>query len=231
MCARSWATRCAIARTAESIVPSAGSRTDSYAASAARAKAAATSTGSTSSPGREASSSAAPRTICDRITPLLPRAPSSAARATALTSWSRPISSIICPFRRSSSSSTARIVIAMLSPVSPSATGNTFRSLTSWRRRSSSAHAFATTLRKRTNEGSGTALLYTERPRGLGATEPVQTCFRTLPAFRQRVQTYSRRGAPSTEMRTFCRFALKRRLVATIEWLRLCPNAGPFPHE
>jgi hypothetical protein len=22
---------------------------------------------------------------------------------------------------------------------------------------------------------------------------------------------------------------LKRRLVATIEWLRLCPNAGPFP--
>jgi hypothetical protein len=24
---------------------------------------------------------------------------------------------------------------------------------------------------------------------------------------------------------------LKRRLVATIEWLRLCPNAGPFLHE
>jgi hypothetical protein len=23
---------------------------------------------------------------------------------------------------------------------------------------------------------------------------------------------------------------LKRRLVATIEWLRLCPNAGPFLH-
>jgi hypothetical protein len=24
---------------------------------------------------------------------------------------------------------------------------------------------------------------------------------------------------------------LKRRFVATMEWLRLCPNAGPFPHE
>jgi hypothetical protein len=32
-------------------------------------------------------------------------------------------------------------------------------------------------------------------------------------------------------MRTFWRFGLKRRFVATIEWLRLCPNAGPFPHE
>jgi hypothetical protein len=47
---------------------------------------------------------------------------------------------------------------------------------------------------------------------------------------RQRVQTYSRRGAPSTEMRTFWRFGLNRRFVATIEWLRLWPNAGPFPH-
>ncbi len=54
---------------------------------------------------------------------------------------------------------------------------------------------------------------------------------RTLPAFRQRVQTYSREGEPPTSMRTFCRFGLKRRLVATMEWLRLCPNAGPFPHE
>jgi hypothetical protein len=58
-----------------------------------------------------------------------------------------------------------------------------------------------------------------------------QACFRTLPALRQRVQTYSRRGVPPTSMRTFCRFGLKRRLVATIEWLRLCPNAGPFLHE
>src|SRR5712691_10431584 len=30
-------------------------------------------------------------------------------------------------------------------------------------------------------------------------------------------------------MRTFCRFGSKRRLVATIEWLRLFPNAGPLP--
>jgi hypothetical protein len=29
-------------------------------------------------------------------------------------------------------------------------------------------------------------------------------------------------------MRTFWRFGLKRRLLAIIEWLRLCPNAGPF---
>jgi hypothetical protein len=57
-----------------------------------------------------------------------------------------------------------------------------------------------------------------------------QAAFVTLAAFRQRVQTYSRRGVPPTSMRTFCRFGLKRRLVATIEWLRLCPNAGPFPH-
>jgi hypothetical protein len=45
------------------------------------------------------------------------------------------------------------------------------------------------------------------------------------------VQTYSRRGAPRTSIRTFWRFGLKRRLVATIEWLRLLPKAGPFPHE
>ena len=52
----------------------------------------------------------------------------------------------------------------------------------------------------------------------------------TLPALRQRVHTYSREGAPFTSMRTFWRFGLKRRLVATIEWLRLFPNAGPFLH-
>src|SRR3954470_2041450 len=159
--------RCAIARTALSIVPSAGSRTDSYAASAARAKAAETRIGSISSPGREASSSAAPRTICERITPLLPRAPSSAARATAVTSSSRPISSIIWPLMWSSSASTARIVIAMLSPVSPSATGKTLRSFTSARRLSSSAHAVATALRKRTMEGSDTATFYTQERRRL----------------------------------------------------------------
>jgi hypothetical protein len=31
--------------------------------------------------------------------------------------------------------------------------------------------------------------------------------------------------------RTFWRFGLNLRFVATIEWLRLCPNAGPFPQE
>ena len=44
------------------------------------------------------------------------------------------------------------------------------------------------------------------------------------------MQTYSRRGVPPTSMRTFWRFGLKRRFVATIEWLRLFPNAGPFLH-
>jgi hypothetical protein len=43
----------------------------------------------------------------------------------------------------------------------------------------------------------------------------------TLPAFRQRVQTYTRRGAAPTMILTYCRFGSKRRLVATIEWLRL----------
>lgn len=55
-----------------------------------------------------------------------------------------------------------------------------------------------------------------------------QTALVTLPAFRHRVQTYTRRGVDPSRIRTFCRFGLNRRLVATIEWLRLLPNAGPF---
>jgi len=43
------------------------------------------------------------------------------------------------------------------------------------------------------------------------------------------VQTYARFGAPASTIRTFWRFGLKRRFVATIEWLRLFPNAGPLP--
>jgi eukaryotic-like serine/threonine-protein kinase len=43
------------------------------------------------------------------------------------------------------------------------------------------------------------------------------------------VQTYTRRGALPTRTRTFWRFGSKRRFVATIEWLRLLPKAGPFP--
>ena len=59
--------------------------------------------------------------------------------------------------------------------------------------------------------------------------EAAQSAFVTLPAFRQRVHTYTRRGALPTRILTFCRFGSKRRLVATIEWLRLLPNAGPLP--
>ena len=56
-----------------------------------------------------------------------------------------------------------------------------------------------------------------------------QTAFWTLPAFRQRVQTYARFGWPSSSTRTRCRFGLKRRFVATMEWLRLWPKPGFFP--
>ncbi len=51
----------------------------------------------------------------------------------------------------------------------------------------------------------------------------------TLPALRQRVQTYARTGEPFTNTRIFWRFASKRRLVATIECDRLFPNEGPLP--
>ncbi len=53
----------------------------------------------------------------------------------------------------------------------------------------------------------------------------------TLPAFRQRVQTYSLLGVEPTRIRTFWRFGSKRRRVATIEWLRLLPKAGFLPQE
>jgi hypothetical protein len=56
-----------------------------------------------------------------------------------------------------------------------------------------------------------------------------QTAFWTLPALRQRVQTYARVGLPSMTARTCCRFGLKRRFVATIEWLRWFPKPGFFP--
>ena len=112
----------------------------------------------------------------------------------------------------------------MLSPVSPSATGNTFRSLTSCRRFSSSASADVDDPPEADQALVGHG--HVVQPRAAG-----YTCLVTLPALRQRVQTYSRRGVPPTSMRTFCRFGLKRRLVATIEWLRLFPNAGPFLHE
>ena len=43
------------------------------------------------------------------------------------------------------------------------------------------------------------------------------------------MQTYARVGDPFRITRTRWRFGLKRRLVATIEWLRLLPNDGFFP--
>ncbi len=51
----------------------------------------------------------------------------------------------------------------------------------------------------------------------------------TFPLFRQRVQTYARVGLPLRRTRTRWRFGLKRRFVATIEWLRLFPKPGFFP--
>jgi hypothetical protein len=53
--------------------------------------------------------------------------------------------------------------------------------------------------------------------------------FSTRPLFRQRVQTYARVAFPPRSTRTRWRFGLKRRFVATIEWLRLWPNDGFFP--
>src|SRR5919201_349766 len=48
-----------------------------------------------------------------------------------------------------------------------------------------------------------------------------QTAFSTRPLLRQRVQTYARVGEPPSSTRTRWRLGLNRRLVATIEWLRL----------
>ena len=43
------------------------------------------------------------------------------------------------------------------------------------------------------------------------------------------MQTYARVAWPSSITRTRCRFGLKRRFVATMEWLRLLPKPGFFP--
>src|SRR4051795_10149767 len=67
------------------------------------------------------------------------------------------------------------------------------------------------------------------RRRSRGGPSWAQAYLVTLFAFRQRVQTYTRRGRPASSIRTFWRFGSKRRLVATIEWLRELPNAGPLP--
>src|SRR6202012_2545099 len=68
-------------------------------------------------------------------------------------------------------------------------------------------------------------------PRRLSAgRRSAQRALVTLPALRQRVHTYTRRGVPASSMRTRWRLGSKRRRVATIEWLRLLPYAGPFAH-
>src|SRR5206468_652338 len=64
------------------------------------------------------STSAAPRTICEKITPELPRAPISAPRATSRASDSRLAAEVA-----STASTTARTVIVRFVPVSPSGTG------------------------------------------------------------------------------------------------------------
>ena len=51
----------------------------------------------------------------------------------------------------------------------------------------------------------------------------------TLFAFRQRAQTYTRRVRPPSAILTRWRLGRKRRLVATIEWLRELPVAGRLP--
>src|SRR3954447_13577382 len=53
--------------------------------------------------------------------------------------------------------------------------------------------------------------------------------FWTLPALRHFVHTYARCALPFRRTRTRWRFGSKRRFVATIEWLRLCPKDGFFP--
>jgi hypothetical protein len=63
----------------------------------------------------------------------------------------------------------------------------------------------------------------------MSAVARCQAALVTLFAFRQRVHTYTRRTRPSSSIRTFWRFGLKRRRVATIEWLREFPNAGFLP--
>ena len=92
----------------------------------------------------------------------------------------------------------------MLSPVSPSATGKTLRSLISRRRDSRS--------RERASERDAKA----DEAR-IGHAAALEALV-TLPAFRQRVHTYTRlRGALPTMIRTFWRFGSKRRFVATME--------------
>ena len=52
--------------------------------------------------------------------------------------------------------------------------------------------------------------------------------FLTRLLLRHRVQTRTRRGAPSTITRTVCRLGYHRRFVLLLAWLTLLPVAGPL---
>src|SRR5712692_3103266 len=58
---------------------------------------------------------------------------------------------------------------------------------------------------------------------------PVTCGLRTRPEDKQVVHTLSRRGAPSTNTRTRCRFGRNRRRVFTAEWLTEWPVDGRLP--
>ena len=98
-----------------SIVPGAGALTASYAYR--RASSAARRISGTPAFVFPANASFIPRTICDRITPLLPRAPMSAPCAAAALTAARVRSPARASFRAE------RIVWSMFVPVSPSGTG------------------------------------------------------------------------------------------------------------
>ena len=74
--------------------------------------------------------SAMPRKTCDRMTPLLPRAPISAPVLAARATLARPESWAAAAL---ASSMAAWRVASMFVPVSPSGTGKTLRESISWR--------------------------------------------------------------------------------------------------
>ena len=108
-------------RTTVRMVPSMGFNTASYAATEAAFKASASFAPLTSVTVEKVP--AMPRKICDKITPLFPRAPMSEPW---LTAWQVEAKVSVAP---SSSATTASSVRDILVPVSPSGTGYTLRRL------------------------------------------------------------------------------------------------------
>src|SRR5438309_7124519 len=117
------------------MVPSVGFMTARYAKAQASANARATP--STSTRARPDKPCARPRKICDRMTPLLPRAPISEPCAAAAITDSADCGCGAC----CASSTADRSVRYMFDPVSPSGTGYTLRSLISCWFASSQANA------------------------------------------------------------------------------------------